>query len=726
MRLALNYRMRSILRPGINCCAVAHTQRIALLVDGEAYFRAFHTAALKAERSIIVLGWDFDSRMRLHLDETRPGEPPAQMGDFLNYLVRRRRGLHIRVLNWDYPMVYGTDRETRPLYGFGWTPERRVHLRYDDTHPFAGSQHQKVAVIDDTLAFSGGIDFALKRWDTPEHRGRDERRRVEGEDYPPVHDLMVAVDGDAARALGDLARARWQRATGEKLRPCKAPAGDPWPEGIRVDIEDVEVGIARTQPPEGEAPAVREVERLYLDMIAAARRSIYVENQYFTSPAIADALARRLIEDDGPEILLVLRLLSHGWLEEHTMHVLRTGLLKRLAGADRHGRLRVCYPHVPDLAEGWCLDVHSKLMIVDDELLRIGSSNLANRSMGVDTECDVLVEARGRADVKQAIVDFRARLMAEHLGCEPGEVARLCGEATALCGAVDSLGGGARCLKKLEDLPEWSDTVVELASVADPAEPIARDFLELAPAAPAGEPASSGPAWGRLAAIVAVIAALAAIWRFTPLADAITAEHAIEWAKEFGSRPWAPFAVALFYTPACFVLFPRPLITLAAVIAFGPWLGFGVALAGVVFSAGVTYVAGRFMRRDTVRRLAGPRLNRMIEVLRKHGLLAMTLLRLVPLAPFAVEGIVAGAVRLKLWHLLAGTAIGMLPGTLATTVFGEQIEAAFSGDRGVNWWVIAGVGALLVGGSFAVRHWFRRMSGGSVNGGNDGALAEPR
>jgi len=103
-------------------------------------------------------------------------------------------------------------------------------------------------------------------------------------------------------------------------------------------------------------------------------------------------------------------------------------------------------------------------------------------------------------------------------------------------------------------------------------------------------------------------------------------------------------------------------------------------------------------------------MNRMIEVLRKHGLLAMTLLRLVPLAPFAVEGIVAGAVRLKLWHLLVGTAIGMLPGTLATTVFGDQLETAFSGGE-MNWWLIGGAGAALVAGMFAVRHWFQRMAG---------------
>ena len=705
--------MKTILKPGTNCCAVAQTNRVGMLIDSEAYFRAFWHAALRAERSIMIVGWDFDSRTRLHFDPVEADGAPVQMGDFLNYLARRRPALRIRVLDWDYPIVYGTDRETRPEYGFGWTPERNVQLRYDDTHPFAGSQHQKIVVIDDAFAFSGGIDFALRRWDNAGHETREPRRVADDTPYPPVHDLMVAVDGEAALALGTMARARWKNATGQRLRPCAAPSGDPWPEELAVDIENVEVGIARTLPGSGGKPAVREVEQLYLDMIAAAKRDIYIENQYFTSPVIAEALEKRLAEPDGPQILLVLRLLSHGWLEEHTMHVLRSRLLARMLRADRHGHFRVCYPHVPDLPEGQCLDVHSKLMVVDDDLLRIGSSNLCNRSMGVDTECDVLIEARGRPGVQAAIRGFRERLLAEHLHCELEDVQACCTKGTQLCGVVDSLCGPERSLRKLEDFPEYPDAVLELASVADPAEPLTRNFFDSAPSAAE----SSRPAWGRLAAIAAVFAALAALWRFTPLADVVTPQKVVEWAKDFGDRPWAPFAVAFAYTPACFVLFPRPLITLAAVIAFGPWVGFAVALTGVVFSAGVTYLAGMRMRRDTVRRLAGRKMNRMIEVLRKHGLLAMTLLRLVPLAPFAVEGIVAGAVRLKLWHLLLGTALGMLPGTLATTVFGDQLETAFSGGEGMNWWLIGGVGAAFLAGTFAVRRWFRRMAGNDAKGG---------
>jgi uncharacterized membrane protein YdjX (TVP38/TMEM64 family) len=407
--------------------------------------------------------------------------------------------------------------------------------------------------------------------------------------------------------------------------------------------------------------------------------------------------------------VLVLRLLSHGWLEEHTMHVLRTRLLQRMRQADKYGRFHVYYPHVPGLPESCCLDVHSKCMIVDDRELRIGSANLCNRSMGMDTECDVLIEARGDEKVSQTIRGFRDRLVAEHLGVQPEQLARELESRQSLHGAIAALQSGQRSLRRLEDVKEWPEAIISIASVADPDEPIALDILKTERVFQE-QLISETPAWGKLAAGLLAIALLAALWRFTPLAGVVTPENTIAWAKQFGSQWWAPWIVMLAYTPACFVMFPRPLITLAAVVAFGPWLGFVYALLGIVASAVVTYYVGRRLRRDTVRRLAGAGLDRMVEVLKKYGLLAMTLLRLVPLAPFAIEGIVAGAVRLKLWHLAAGTAIGMLPGTLATTVFGGQLESALSGGS-FNWWIVGGVIALLAAGSLAVKRWFTAMAG---------------
>jgi phosphatidylserine/phosphatidylglycerophosphate/cardiolipin synthase-like enzyme/uncharacterized membrane protein YdjX (TVP38/TMEM64 family) len=698
----------TLLRPGYNCWSVAAADRVALLVDAKDYFEAFYRAALKAERSILILGWDFNSRTRLHFDPVPRGGPPAELGDFLNFLVRRRRSLHINILNWDYPMVFGADREFPPLYGFGWKPAHRVHLRYDDTHPLAGSQHQKVVVIDDAIAFSGGIDLTVRRWDSTEHAAEDKRRRAYDKAYPPFHDLMIAVDGEAAAKLGELARGRWLAATGQKISREKTDA-DPWPEHLAPDVTGVEVGIARTMPPHGETPAIKEIERLYLDMIAAARDTLYIENQYFTAPRIAAALEKRLAEPDGPEIVLVVRLLSHGWLEEATMHVLRTRLIQRLQQADRHGRFRVYYPHVPGLAEGCCVDVHSKLMIVDDRVLRIGSANLCNRSMGVDSECDVVLEALGRPQVASAIRDFRERVLAEHLNVDPPRLREALGNANgSLHGAIAALASEGRSMRQLTDLPDWPEALVNVAAVADPDEPIAlqalldeREIVE--------ETAKTTPAWGKLFLLLSLVIGLTLLWRATPLAGVISPENVIEWARDFASHWWAPLVVMALFTPACLVMFPRPLITLAAVIAFGPVLGFAYSLVGITASALVTYFIGRRMRRDTVRRLAGAKLDRMAEVLKKYGLLAMTLLRLVPIAPFAIESIVAGAIHMKVWHVAVGTAIGLLPGTLATTIFGDQIETALSGGS-INWWVVGGVLGVLGAGVWAVNYWFRKMA----------------
>jgi phospholipase D1/2 len=699
---------KSLLRLGYNCWAIAHAERAAFIIDAKDYFSAFYHAALRAQRSIIVLGWDFNSQTQLHFDPAPKDGPPVLLGEFLNYLVRRRRGLHVHVLNWDYPMVFGADREFPPGYGLGnWSPARRVHFHYDDAHPVGASQHQKVVVIDDAIAFNGGIDLTTRRWDCAEHLAEDQRRSAAGKPYPPFHDIMMAVDGEAAQRLGELARERWRLATGQKLKPVSVDS-DPWPENLEPNITGVEVGIARTLPPRGELPAVREVEKLYLDMIAAARSSIYIENQYFTAPRISAALEKRLAEPDGPEIVLVLRLLSHGWLEEATMHVLRTRLIQRLQQADRYGHFRVYYPHVPRLADGCCLDIHSKLMIVDDSMVRIGSSNLASRSMAFDSECDLVIESRGDARIAQAIRGLREQLLAEHLDASPERVRAELDRAGSLHGAIAAFGDQPRTLRQLEELPEWSETVISMAAVADPEEPIALETL-LSERHVDEMVTRDKPSWGKLAGVVLAIVALMALWRFTPLREVASAQAAIQWAKVFGEQWWAPPLLMLSYTPACLVMFPRPLITLAAVLAFGPWLGFLYSLTGICFSSAVTWWIGRHMRRDTVRRLAGRKLDRMAEVLKKHGLLAMTLLRLVPLAPFAVESIVAGAIRMKLWHVVVGTAIGLLPGTLTTTIFGDAIETAVSGAGEVNWWIVGSALALLAGGAWAVKRWFTRM-----------------
>jgi uncharacterized membrane protein YdjX (TVP38/TMEM64 family) len=445
-------------------------------------------------------------------------------------------------------------------------------------------------------------------------------------------------------------------------------------------------------------------------MIARARKSLYIENQYFTSQKIADALAARLAETDGPEIVLVTRLLSHGWLEELTMQLLRCRHVEALRRMDVHNRFYACYPYVQGLAEGTCIDTHSKVMIVDDEWLRIGSANLSNRSMGVDTECDIVLQAAGDPKAAAAIRRFRNRLLGEHLAAAPDTVDEAVTQTGTLRGAIERLTQPARNLARLEvEMP--SGAAVSAASIADLERPVSLETLvqQLAPPVEE-EPLPTRFPWGKVLAVIAIVVVLTATWRLTPLAQVFTPENLIDWTHAFAEHWWAPLVIVAAYTPASVLMFPRPLITLAAVVSFGAWIGFTCAMTGVVLASTAGYYAGRAFGRDTVRRMAGPHLNRLTEIMRRRGVVAVTAVRLVPLAPFIVESMVAGAIHMRLWQLSVGTFLGMLPGALMATVLGDAIESALHDPSRINWWFVAAVFTVLATATYFVQRWLRHVA----------------
>ena len=465
-------QLSSLFKPGRNCCRLASARRATLLVDGEAYFRTFAEAALRATRTIVILGWDFHSQTCLHLCQDARGLcVPDLLGDFLNFLAERTPALRIFILAWDAPVGFGRGREPRVGSPGGWKPHPHIVFHYDSNCPLGGALHQKIVVVDGALAFCGGTDLTLGRWDTPAHAWADAQRTNVGEKEPygPVHDVMLAVDAAAARALQSVAAARWRDATGRRL-PIARTAADPWPESLGVMFSDIDVAVARTVPVGIGREEVREVEALYLDMIAAAQRYIYIENQYFTAKTVGDALAARLAEPRGPDIIVVSRLDSAGWLEAPTMAALRTVLLHKLRDADACGRFSAWYPDSPGQP---CCDVHSKLMIVDDEWLRVGSANCANRSMGLDTECDLVLEAGGNPSLRAAIAGARNALLAEHLGVSLPDIREALTLTRSVSGTVRALANRTgRTLRRFEQLDEPSPAVIAIANgIADPNHP---------------------------------------------------------------------------------------------------------------------------------------------------------------------------------------------------------------------------------------------------------------
>lgn len=209
--------------------------------------------------------------------------------------------------------------------------------------------------------------------------------------------------------------------------------------------------------------------------------------------------------------------------------------------------------------------------------------------------------------------------------------------------------------------------------------------------------------------VVALLAGAAAAWRWTPLADWLTLERVVGWIEDFSGYWWAPIAVALLYTPASLVLFPRPLLTIAAALAFGPWKGFATAMAGIAINAAVGYLAGRRFDAKKIDRWGGPRIAAVRKALKKEGFIAVATVGLLPVAPFIVEVVAFGAMRIPMWHVLLGTALANAPGTLGSTLLGDQVKAVISHDRALNVWVIVAVIAVMAAIAFFTRRFWKRM-----------------
>jgi phospholipase D1/2 len=456
--------MAGVLQPGRNCDPLVMANRFALLVDGVEYYAALARCIERARRTVVIVGWDLDSRVHLGPGVDANGReilPPLR--NFLPAIADAAPHLHIYILSWNFSLLFANVREPDLVLGRNPFTHPRIHFHFDAAHRPGASHHQKVIVIDDCLAFAGGMDVAGGRWDTSEHRAHDIRRSGKDRPYAPTHDVQALVDGEAARALAAIVRERWLRATGTSMSEYACDA-DIWPDDVKPDLERVRVGISRT-----DIDAHRyEVERLHLDLIAAARQFIYVENQYLTSPIIVAALCRRLQEADGPEVLIVLPHKSSGWLEARTIDVLRLRSIRELRETDRYGRLRICYPVVPGLNED-AIQVHSKVLAIDDRLFRVGSSNLTNRSMRLDTECDLTVEASSESERRQ-VGALRNRLLAEHLGISVKTVDASLARTPSLLRLVDTRANEPRGLR---DLPSEGDAGLLVAdTLIDPIEPL--------------------------------------------------------------------------------------------------------------------------------------------------------------------------------------------------------------------------------------------------------------
>lgn len=691
----------SLLVPGETCWRVEHADRVSVLIDADAYFTALRAAMIAARRQIVIVGWDVDSRTRLAADARPHDGFPPRLLPLLKALLRRSRELQVFILAWDFSMIYTLERELMPSLTFS-KAHPRLHFMLDGEHAVGAAHHQKLVVVDDCLAFAGGIDLTIRRWDRPAHRA-DERARKDpfGATYLPMHDVQLCCDGAAARALAEMARWRWARAArGFAYRPAAISGERLWPCGLAPDFSDLPLAISRTYAGGSLGdPQLREVEALICRAIRGAQRYVYIENQYLTASSAARALVDSLARPEGPELCVVLPQLESGWLEQSSMGVLRRQVLARLRAHDPHGRLHLYYPKLPGTPHG--LQVHCKLMIVDDALLTIGSANLSNRSLGLDTECDITLEARpGDRDAPRISAGIRrilAKLLAEHLELREAECSEQL-QQRSLFELIESRRGRERCLERLpESLPDPAFDLGSLGDwVVDPERPMAGEtFIE-----------GLFPVDLRHPLLRSILASLVMLSPVLVLAGVFQQHFA--WFDVIAHSPRTDLYLWLGFAGACLTFVPLSLQLAAAAVLFdsGDAIVFGVSAALV--AAAVAYAAGRRFRPWTLRLVRGQRARQLQRGARVRAFRATVIARLLPVGNFTASNLLAGALNVPFARFLFGNLAGLSFGVAMLVLFAKRVLKAFDHPSPPNTLACVFAGAAMIGSCYAVANLFER------------------
>jgi phospholipase D1/2 len=396
----------SIFRPGHNCWKTNRAEHLSLLIDADNYYRAFFDVTSRAQNCIEITGWELDPYLYLSkVDRSMPDN----FRQYLNDLTLKNKKLKIHVLVWKafFYLRFGRERFTK----MRWRLLTSSSLVYNSgrTPFFFASYHEKVVIVDDTCAFIGGMDLAQKRWDTSDHRPDNPLRKAEhGKAYSPAHDLQLVLSGDIAKDL----KAVIHKREDADFQNNETNLSELWPKDYPPELENVDVAIMRTDPKE----KAWEIKHFYEDAIVSAKEFILIENQHMTSKGLINLLCKRLCEEDGPEVIIITSLNYQGFFERAVYIDGRNKYLKELRKADIHGRLIVTFPSMVSQNGPKYITVHSKLLIVDNQLMSIGSANLNNRSMEVDNEINIGIEVQDDSnETEKFISTCVVRLLSEHL-----------------------------------------------------------------------------------------------------------------------------------------------------------------------------------------------------------------------------------------------------------------------------------------------------------------------
>lgn len=477
--------MTRILEPGRNCERISKVATSGVLFDARDYYVAVYDAIASAESYVLITGWQFDTGVALlrgaDVKRAERAELPVHFLELLERVVKLRPNLEIFILAWDFSFVFAFEREWMQRAKFSWMTSAQIHFVFDAQHPTMASHHQKLVVVDGAIAFAGGIDLCESRWDDRAHAPNDDKRvNRDATPQKPYHDLMAYCTGPVVRDLEKLFCLRWQRATDDKL-VLPEHTGCP-PEALEnaqpIDCKEVALSLTFGAHPPSSTAKVEQIKALHEDAIASAERLIYIETQYFTSRAVHAAFSERMqAERSKLEIVIVMPVNADTPKEHFAIGETQDWVLASLSEiARKHGHdLRILYSAAQDESGNLVATfIHSKLLIVDDRFLTLGSANCTNRSMSFDSELNFVWECNAEPQpLSKSIARTRASLICEHAGIEHDAALE---SSTGIVAQIDELIGQSKL--HLRDVPASSKEIAPTPLIEHTFDPD-RNFSEL-------------------------------------------------------------------------------------------------------------------------------------------------------------------------------------------------------------------------------------------------------
>ncbi|MFY0668928.1 MAG: VTT domain-containing protein [Alteromonas stellipolaris] len=675
----------NIFKPGENCWVSSKANFVAPLIDCGNYYKALHSAVVKAKHSIFIIGWDIDSRIRLlRGDDEANSEAPSVVSDLLAWKAENNPDLNIYLLRWDSSLAFFSKREMWAKEVWEEKTPDNVQTELDDTIPMGGSQHQKIIVIDDELVFSGGMDISTNRWDTRDHPVVSEERDGPDGEYAPLHDVQMVSSGPVVADFSKLVRWRWLRvAESEPVEireqadtSLDGPIPDTWPEGFPPIFEEVDCALARTIPFMDEVEPAQEVRTMLLDLIGQAESLIYIENQFTTRQEIAEALNKRMKARPDLHVIIVSSYEPKGKFECEAFWASRIEFKSILEKDIDPKRVKLTYSSCEDLQGRKAYKrIHSKVMTVDDKYLVIGSSNLSNRSMTLDTEIDVVLS--GNSDLNRAaILNVRNDLLAEHTGRDISDMPALFAEEYPVEALIHGQIAHGYVLTEVRDEVFTTQSVNNVfRSLSDPEEPLISMPSFDGGALPARNPRRRTIMIMLGVAVIALLGGLM-FWASQSISW-LSGESINAFLEKSRGTYFALPTVLLVYVVGGILFFPVTVLSLAVAAIFGPIWGPIYGIMGALLSSAILFAIGKLSGDAGLRKVGGPKVEALDEKLKQSGIVGVAAIRMLPIAPFSLVNLVAGISSIGLLQFLIGTFFGMFPPMIAKGLVGDSITQIF-------------------------------------------------